>query len=72
VPPRNSIPGVWGCCFTFSRIYPKKQDRLRHAILSVRAVRRSDQLTTYHHGEAGHPAWLDRPFAEAPRALEER
>jgi len=36
------------------------------------AVRRSDQLTTHHHGEADHLAWLDRPFAEALRALEER
>ena len=36
------------------------------------AVRRSDQLTTHHYGEADHLAWLDRPFAEAPRALEER
>ena len=31
------------------------------------AVRRSDQLTTHHHGEADHLAWLDRPFAEARR-----
>jgi hypothetical protein len=36
------------------------------------AVRRSDQLTTHHHGEADHLAWLGRPFAEALRALEER
>ena len=36
------------------------------------AVRRSDQLTTHHHGEADHLAWLERPFAEALRALEER
>jgi hypothetical protein len=36
------------------------------------AVRRSDQLTTHHHGEASHLAWLERPFAEALRALEER
>jgi hypothetical protein len=32
------------------------------------AVRRSDQLTTHHHGEADHLAWLERPFAEALRA----
>ena len=31
-----------------------------------------DQLTTHHHGEADHLAWLERPFAEALRALEER
>ena len=36
------------------------------------AVRRSDQLTTHHHGEADHLAWLERPFTEALRALEER
>jgi hypothetical protein len=36
------------------------------------AVRRSDELTTHHHGEADHLAWLERPFAEALRALEER
>jgi hypothetical protein len=36
------------------------------------AVRRSDQVTTHHHGEADHLAWLERPFAEALRALEER
>jgi hypothetical protein len=32
----------------------------------------SDQLTTHYHGEADHLAWLERPFAEALRALEER
>jgi hypothetical protein len=36
------------------------------------AVRRSDRHTTHHHGEADHLAWLERPFAEALRALEER
>src|SRR6516165_364604 len=36
------------------------------------AVRRSDQLTTHHHGEADHLTWLERPFDEALRALEER
>jgi hypothetical protein len=36
------------------------------------AVRRSDQLTTHHHGEADHLAWLQRPFDEALRALKER
>jgi len=36
------------------------------------AVRRSDQLTTHQHGEGNHLAWLERPFAEALRALEER
>ena len=36
------------------------------------AVRRSDQLTTHHHGEPDHLAWLERPFAEALRALDER
>src|ERR1035437_4548467 len=36
------------------------------------AVRRSDQFTTHHHAEANHLAWLERPFAEALRALEER
>ena len=36
------------------------------------AVRRSDQVTTHHHGEADHLAWLERPFSEALRALAER
>ncbi len=36
------------------------------------AVRRPDQPTTHHHGEPDHLAWLERPFAEALRALEER
>jgi hypothetical protein len=36
------------------------------------AVRRSDQVTTHHHGEADHLAWLERPFDEALRALDER
>jgi hypothetical protein len=36
------------------------------------ADRRSDQRTTHHHGEADHLAWLQRPFAEALRALDER
>jgi len=36
------------------------------------AVRRSDRLTTHHHGEADHLAWLERPFAEALHALDER
>lgn len=36
------------------------------------AVRRSDHLTTHHHGEADHLAWLERPFAEALEALERR
>jgi hypothetical protein len=36
------------------------------------AVLRSDQLTTHHHGEDDHLAWLERPFGEALRALEER
>jgi len=36
------------------------------------AVRRADQLTTHHHGQDDHLAWLERPFAEALRALDER
>jgi hypothetical protein len=36
------------------------------------AVRRPDQFTTHHHGEASHLAWLERPFTEALRALDER
>ena len=36
------------------------------------AVRRSDRLTTHHHGEANHLAWLERPFDEALNALDER
>ena len=36
------------------------------------AARRPDRLTTHHHGEADHLAWLQRPFDEALRALDER
>ncbi len=36
------------------------------------AVRRADQSTTHHHGKADHLAWLERPFTEALRALDER
>ena len=36
------------------------------------AVRRTDQVTTHHHGEADHLAWLERPFTEALRALDKR
>jgi hypothetical protein len=36
------------------------------------AARRPDRLTTHHHGEADHLAWLERPFAEALRALDDR
>jgi hypothetical protein len=43
------------------------RDYIRH-----NAVRRSDALTTHHHGEADHLAWLERPFNEALAALEER
>jgi hypothetical protein len=43
------------------------RDYIRHT-----AVRRSDALTTHHHGEADHLAWLERPFNEALAALEER
>jgi hypothetical protein len=43
------------------------RDYVRHT-----AVRRSDQDTTHHHGEADHLAWLERPFAEALRALDAR
>jgi hypothetical protein len=43
------------------------RDYVRHT-----AVRRSDGHTTHHHGEADHLAWLERPFNEALRALDER
>ena len=36
------------------------------------AVRRDDALTTHHHGESDHLAWLERPFAEALEALDRR
>jgi hypothetical protein len=36
------------------------------------ATRRPDQFTTHHHGEPDHLAWLERPFTEALRALDER
>ena len=43
------------------------RDYVRHT-----AVRRPDQFTTQHHGEPDHLAWLERPFTEALRALDER
>jgi hypothetical protein len=43
------------------------RDYVRHT-----AARRPDQVTTHHHGEADHLAWLERPFDEALRALDER
>ncbi len=43
------------------------RDYVRHT-----AARRPDQLTTHHHGEADHLTWLERPFTEALRALEDR
>jgi hypothetical protein len=43
------------------------RDYVRHT-----AVRRPDEFTTHHHGEADHLAWLERPFNEALRALDER
>ena len=43
------------------------RDYVRHT-----AVRRSGQVTTHYHGEANHLAWLERPFNEALRALDER
>ena len=43
------------------------RDYVRHT-----AVRRSDEATTHHHGEPDHLAWLERPFTEALRALDER
>ena len=36
------------------------------------AVRRDDTLTTHHHGEPDHLAWLERPFGEALEALDRR
>jgi hypothetical protein len=36
------------------------------------APRRADHLTTHHHGEPDHLAWLERPFAEALEALDSR
>jgi hypothetical protein len=43
------------------------RDYVRHT-----AVRRRDEFTTHHHGEADHLAWLERPFTEALSALDER
>jgi len=43
------------------------RDYVRHT-----AVRRADHLTTHHHGEPDHLAWLERPFNEALRALDDR
>ncbi len=43
------------------------RDYVRHT-----AVRRDDALTTHHHGEPDHLSWLERPFTEALRALDDR
>ena len=43
------------------------RDYVRHT-----AARRDDALTTHHHGELDHAAWLERPFTEALRALDDR
>jgi hypothetical protein len=43
------------------------RDYVRHT-----AVRRSDQSTTHHHGQPDHLTWLERPFTEALRALDQR
>jgi hypothetical protein len=43
------------------------RDYVRHT-----AVRRLDQLTTHHHGQPDHLNWLERPFGEALRALDQR
>ncbi|MGI8868586.1 MAG: CehA/McbA family metallohydrolase [Mycobacteriales bacterium] len=43
------------------------RDYVRHT-----AVRRADQLTSHHHGEPDHLAWLQRPFDEALGAVERR
>ena len=43
------------------------RDYVRHT-----ATRRHDHMTTHHHGEPDHLAWLERPFQEALRALDER
>ena len=43
------------------------RDYVRHT-----AARRDDALTTHHHGEPDHAAWLERPFTEALRALDDR
>ncbi|MGW5362940.1 CehA/McbA family metallohydrolase [Actinopolymorpha pittospori] len=43
------------------------RDYVRHT-----AISRPDELTTHHHGETDHLAWLERPFAEALQALDRR
>ena len=43
------------------------RDYVRHT-----AIRRPDELTTHHHGEANHLAWLERPFTEALQSLDRR
>ena len=57
---------------TYPQPLPGDDDRAGRDYVRHTAVRRSDQLTTHHHGEADHLAWLERPFAEALRALDER
>jgi len=42
-------------------------DYVRHT-----AIRRPDHATTHHHGEPDHLAWLERPFIEALRAIDDR
>ena len=74
----HTSPVYVGCGGDWAMADPEGLAYMRTLIEGAReymrhtAVRRPDQLTTHHHGEADHLAWLERPFAEALRALDER
>jgi hypothetical protein len=74
----HTSPVYIGCGGDWAMADPEGLGYIRTLVEGAReyvrhtAVRRSDQLTTHHHGEADHLAWLERPFAEALRALDRR
>jgi len=74
----HTSPVYVACCGDWTMIDPEGIRYIRTLVEGAReyvrktAVLRSNQLTTHHHGEADHLAWLQRPFDEALRALEER
>jgi hypothetical protein len=74
----HTSPVYIGCGGDWTMADPEGLGYIRTLVEGAReyvrhtAARRSDRLTTHHHGEADHLAWLERPFAEALRALEER
>lgn len=74
----HTSPVYVACGGPWGMIDPAGMDYLRTLVEGAReyvrqtAVRRADRRTTHHHGEPDHLAWLERPFGEALRALDER